>query len=238
MDLRRPFRHVDAIACGALTRHHLVDGSYQPLFPGVSVDARTPVTMAIRAAGALLARPRGTVAGSAAAALWDVDTAPVETTVDLLVDAGGVRSCPGVRVRRAGLRDDEVAVLDGLRVTTPVRTALDLARWLPVGQAVVVVDAFCRRSSVDVDAVRALVEVHGGEAEVGWEVLEVHEDVAEQWGTRTRPAPLDVLVGQLRRAADRWDPVPRVGGRSPGKMPRPPGPDGECDGGLSRLVSA
>jgi hypothetical protein len=313
VDLQRPFRHVDAIACGALTRHHIADGSYVSLFPGVSVDAGTPVTMAVRAAGAVLARPRGVVAGPAAAAMWDVDTVPSDTAVDLLVEAGGMRSCPGIRLRRVGLQDDEVATMGGVRVTTPVRTALDLARWLPVEQAVVVVDALCRTAPLDVEAVRALVEVHAGErdvvhaeavlawveprspspgasrlrvglrarglevplaaqrlldgegrpvgelalawpevrvglahvpgvrgaaAAVGWEVLEVRADVAEQWGTRTRPAPLDVLVGQLRRAADRWDPVPRVGGRSSAKMPRPLGPDGECDGGLSRLVAA
>ena len=73
-------------------------------------------------------------------------------------------------------------------------------------------------------------------ATVGWEVFEVRSDVAEQWGSRTRPAPLDGVVRLLRQAADRWDPAPRVGGRNPAKLPRPPGPDGECDGGLSRLV--
>jgi hypothetical protein len=80
--------------------------------------------------------------------------------------------------------------------------------------------------------------VRAAAAAVGWEVLEVRADVAELWGTRRRPAPLDGLVRLLRRAADRWDPTPRVGGRNPERLPRPPGPDGECDGGLSRLVPA
>lgn len=313
MDLRHPFRHRDAVACGALTRHHIVDGSFRLLFPGVSVDARTPVGMAVRAAGAALARPRGVVAGLAAAALWDVDTAPADTTVDLLVDAGGVRSCPGIRLRRRGPWEDEVAVVGGVRVTTPARTALDLARWLPIDPAVVVLDALCGGSGLDVAAVRALADRHAGEEEVGearavlgwvdprspsptasrlrvgllargvavplvaqrlldgegrpvaelalawpavrvglahvagvrgpaaavgWEVVEVRPDVAEQWGTRTRPAPLDVVVRQLERAGDRWDPAPRVGRRSPARLPRPPSPAGECDGGLSRLVPA
>ena len=313
MDLRRPFRHTDAISRGALTRHHLVDGSYRPLFPGVSVDGRVVVTMELRATGAVLARPRGVVAGRAAAAVWDVDDASPDTTVDLLLDVGGVRSCSGVRLRRDVLCEDEVARVDALRVTSPARTALDLARWLPPAEAVVLLDALGRRTSLEVAAVRALADRHAGErgvaqveavlgwvdprspgpgasrlrvgllargvavplvaqrlldgegrpvaelalawpevrvgithtagvrrtaGAVGWEVLEVREDAAREWGTRRAAAPIDQLATWVLRAADRWDPAPRVGGRSPGRLPRPPGPDGECDGGLSRLVPA
>lgn len=308
---RRPFRHADAIASRALTRHYIGNGEYVPLFPGVSVAAGAFVTMALRAAGAVLARPRGVVAGLAASAAWGVDVAPADITVDLLVDERGVRSCPGMRLRRGRLWDGETTVVDGTRVTTPARTALDLARWLPQGEAVVVVDALLRATGTDVAAVRAVAADHAGErdvrradealawvdprspsprasrlrigllarglevplvaqrlldgegrtvaelalawpgvrlavahrpgvreaaAVVGWEVLEVREDAAERWGTRTAPAPVDVLATELRRAADRWDPAPRVGGRNPAKLPRPPGPDGVCDGGLSRLV--
>ncbi|MGY1639851.1 hypothetical protein ACI782_01800 [Geodermatophilus sp. SYSU D00703] len=42
----------------------------------------------------------------------------------------------------ARLRDDEVVTVDGVAVTSPVRTALDLARTLPLEPAVVVLDAF------------------------------------------------------------------------------------------------
>jgi hypothetical protein len=313
VDLHRPFRHDEAIARGVLARHQLTDGSFKPLFPGVSVREGTTITAALRATGAALAYPGAVVAGLAAGALWDVDIAPGDTTVDLLVGAAGRRSRPGVRLHRIDVAPDEVATRGGVRVTTPARTAVDLARWLPRDQAVVVLDALLRASDTDLAAVRAVVEGHDGErgvaggetvlawvdprsptpgasrlrvgllargvevprvaqrlldgegrfvaelalawpgvrlglahtagartaaAAVGWDVLEVRADVAEQWGTRTRPALLDVLVRQLRQAAERWDPVPRIGGRSPGKLPRPPGPDGECDGGLSRLVPA
>jgi hypothetical protein len=311
VDLQRPFRHDDAITRGALARHQLTDGSFRPLFPGVSVRDGVTLTTALRATGAALAYPGAVVAGLSAAALWGVDVAPGDTTVDLMIGPSGRRSRPGVRLHRIDVAPDEVASVGGVRVTTPARTALDLARWLPTDQAVLVVDALCRAASLDVETVRVLVDVHAGErdvglaeavlawvdprspgpaasrlrvgllargvavplvaqrlldgegrpvaelalawpavrvglahvagvrgpaAAVGWEVFEVRADVAEQWGTRTRPAPLDVVVRQLERAGDRWDPVPRVGGRNPAKLPRPPGPDGECDGGLSRLV--
>ncbi|MCU1669400.1 MAG: hypothetical protein JWP40_2327 [Blastococcus sp.] len=41
----------------------------------------------------------------------------------------------------ARMRDDEIVVVDGIAVTSPVRTALDLARSLPHEAAVVVLDA-------------------------------------------------------------------------------------------------
>jgi hypothetical protein len=44
-------------------------------------------------------------------------------------------------VHVARLRDDEVCSVDGVPVTEPVRTALDLARSLPFEAAVVVLDA-------------------------------------------------------------------------------------------------
>jgi hypothetical protein len=46
-----------------------------------------------------------------------------------------------LRVHVARLRDDEVASVDGIPVTGPVRTALDLARALPFEAAVVILDA-------------------------------------------------------------------------------------------------
>jgi hypothetical protein len=311
MDLERPFRNAAAVASGALTRHDLVDGTFRPLFPGVSIRADRTVTTALRAAGAALLHPGAVVGGLAAAALWDVDVAPPDTTVDLFVGRSVWRPVPGVRVQRVVLPEAEIAVVDAVRVTSPARTALDLARRFPRGEAVVVLDALLRATDTAAGTVRAVVEGHEGErgvadaravlawvdprspgpaasrlrvgllargvavplvaqrlldgegrpvaelalawpavrvglahvagvrgpaAAVGWEVFEVRADVAEQWGTRTRPAPLDVVVRQLERAGDRWDPVPRVGGRNPARLPRPPGPDGECDGGLSRLV--
>jgi very-short-patch-repair endonuclease len=51
-------------------------------------------------------------------------------------DSSGVLRCHVAR-----MRDDEVVLLDGIEVTNPVRTALDLARSLPHEAAVVVLDA-------------------------------------------------------------------------------------------------
>jgi hypothetical protein len=52
-------------------------------------------------------------------------------------------------VHRDLLADDEVTTVDGVAVTTPLRTAWDLARWLPTVEAVVAVDALARVGGFD-----------------------------------------------------------------------------------------
>jgi predicted transcriptional regulator of viral defense system len=51
---------------------------------------------------------------------------------------------PGVRLHRADLAAGDVWLIRGVRVTSPVRTALDLARHLPLEHGVAVVDSFIR----------------------------------------------------------------------------------------------
>ncbi|MGH3874356.1 MAG: hypothetical protein ACRDSR_23125 [Pseudonocardiaceae bacterium] len=47
----------------------------------------------------------------------------------------------GLRVHREQLADDEVATVDGMVVTSAVRTAYDLARWSTLVEGVVAADA-------------------------------------------------------------------------------------------------
>jgi hypothetical protein len=70
--------------------------------------------------------------------LWDVplDRVHVTRRPRAWNDVSGV-----LRVHVARLRDDEVVEVDGLAVTGPLRTALDLARSLPHEAAVVTLDA-------------------------------------------------------------------------------------------------
>jgi very-short-patch-repair endonuclease len=61
---------------------------------------------------------------------------------------------PVLRCHVARLRDDEVVEVEGLPVTSPTRTALDLARSLPHEAAVVALDAVLHRGAVAHDALR------------------------------------------------------------------------------------
>jgi hypothetical protein len=51
---------------------------------------------------------------------------------------------PGVRIHRAHLVPREVTRVRGPRVTSPLRTALDVARCLPTPEAVATLDSMCR----------------------------------------------------------------------------------------------
>lgn len=81
-----------------------------------------------------------------AAAWWGVElprpTARVHVTVPR--NRGCRRDAVrGVRVHRANL-GTEVVTVRGVRVTTPLRTALDIARHAPLDEAVAILDAFLR----------------------------------------------------------------------------------------------
>lgn len=81
-------------------------------------------------AAVLACGPGATVSHGSAASLWSItpergDGLPVHVTVP------GDRTRPGIRVHRVRtLAAEETAVLDGIPVTTPARTLLDLAAHL------------------------------------------------------------------------------------------------------------
>jgi hypothetical protein len=72
---------------------------------------------------------------------WDLWRAPLDRVQVTRSRRTGGRRHPSVHVRAAPLTRIEVVDVGGLRVTSPERTAADLARTLPVEQAVVVLDS-------------------------------------------------------------------------------------------------
>lgn len=82
---------------------------------------------------------------------------PVEVTV-----SGGERLSKrvGTVVRRARLGPGEVVQRRGLRVTSPVRTVLDLCSRLPLVEAVATIDMSLQRRLVHLDDLRAYVAEH------------------------------------------------------------------------------
>ncbi|MCF6744791.1 hypothetical protein E9529_10955 [Blastococcus sp. KM273128] len=147
----------------------LRSGGLKRLRRGAYVDGPLPTAPAARhrlllqATLAGLRRPAVVSHQSAAVLhglpLWDVplDRVHVTRAPGSSHDRSAVLCCHVAR-----LRDDEVVEVDGVAVTDPVRTALDLARSLPHEVAVVALDAALHARLLSHDAVHArLFDVAG-----------------------------------------------------------------------------
>ncbi|BBY41845.1 hypothetical protein [Mycolicibacterium celeriflavum] len=153
-----PFIGSDAIAAGHLTRAHL-RSQYRPLYRGVYVPRRYNVSLRERIVGVTLAAPDAVIAGVAASSIhgakWIDDDVPIE-----LVKA--IRRQRGLIVRDETLDEGEVTTVAGIRVTTPARTAFDLARHLPRDKAVERLDALMNARPFSSEDVQLLAKRHRG----------------------------------------------------------------------------
>ena len=143
-------------------RRALRRGQVRRLHHGVHVRADLTLTASVRLRAAVLATPLPLVAGhETAAELWDVDVAPPGTpTGDRPVRGyvpGGTRPPrrPGLRLTAARLPPEEIRRRGDLLLTSPTRTAIDLARERDVAEAVVVLDAFLHRGLTHLGALQA-----------------------------------------------------------------------------------
>jgi hypothetical protein len=163
MDFALPFRGSSAVTTGLLTPGVLRGPRFRRLFPDVYVGAEVEVDLTMRARAAyLLVEGRGVVGGYAAAELLDASCGPKDAPVDVVVPGGAYRDHPGLVVHRGLLHPDEIAVVDGVALTAPVRTAYDLARRPPPTEAVVALDALSHRHGFLPDAVLDLGRRHLG----------------------------------------------------------------------------
>ena len=143
--LDEPFRGTVAVRRGLLTRGQLYGPRYRRLLPDVYVPVGTTLDLCTRSRAAYLhVAPRGGVlAGFSAAALLGRGCALRRVPAEVLVPRDA-RSRPDLLVRRGTVPDSEVTVAGGCWVTVPRRAAWDLARRLPLVEAVVAVDALAR----------------------------------------------------------------------------------------------
>lgn len=144
--LERPFRGADAIARGLVTPAQLRGPRFRSLFRGIHI-LRTdrPLDLVTWSLAAfLLLGDDGALAGLSAAALLGASCAPRDVPPEIVAPGTGIRARPGLLVHRGALPADEVRRAGGCRVTSPLRTAWDLARRLDRTEAVVAVDALSR----------------------------------------------------------------------------------------------
>lgn len=143
-----PFLGSEALTTSRLTRHSL-RSRYRTVYPGVYLSAGQPLTPVSRAQAAWLwSRRRGVPAGRSAAALHGAKW----------IDAGSAAQLryanrhppPGIRTWADELAEDEVAEVDGIPVTTPLRTAFDIASRHRLEPAVAAIDALARATRLQV----------------------------------------------------------------------------------------
>jgi very-short-patch-repair endonuclease len=140
-----PFRGSLAVAAGLVTKGQLRGSRFRRLFPDIYLSRDVPPTLAVRSRGAqLLVAGYGALAGYSAAELLGARIAARDVDAEIVVPGGEFRECRGLRVHREQLADDEVHTVDGLVVTSAVRTAYDLARWSTQIEGVVAADALGR----------------------------------------------------------------------------------------------
>lgn len=158
--MRDVFVGSEAVTQGTLSRYQLRT-EFRSIHPNIYLrDWAAPSLRQRSEAAWLWTGRRGVLAGLAAAALhgsnWIDDDEPVELIWRNLHPPAGVIT------RNQRLASDEVTHVDRLPVTTPARTAYDLGRQLPRGNAVVRLDALMWATPFSVEDVLLLAKRYPG----------------------------------------------------------------------------
>lgn len=137
--MQHAFVGSEALQQGRLSGYELRT-KFRTIFPDVYVADYAAPSLRLRSEAAWLwSRRRGVLTGLAAAALhgspWICDDEPIELIWR------NPNPPAGIVTRNQRVAGDEVTRVAGLPVTTVARTAYDLARRLPRGQAVAHLDA-------------------------------------------------------------------------------------------------
>ncbi|MCV7078309.1 DUF559 domain-containing protein [Mycobacterium szulgai] len=155
-----PFLGSEAIASGALTPYEL-RSRYVALHRDIYLPRAVELTPILRAKACWLrSRRRGILAGFSAAALHRAKW--IDATLPAAIIDTNRRPATGVQVWEERIGDDEITLIDGIRVTTPPRTALDLARRCQLGLAVTAVDALMQATDLKLVEVELLMDRYAG----------------------------------------------------------------------------
>jgi very-short-patch-repair endonuclease/predicted transcriptional regulator of viral defense system len=112
-------------------------------------------------AAVLACGPGAVLSHASAAALWGLRPSAA-LTVDVTVARGGTRKRPGLRIHRTRSLDGQTTVHEGIPVTTPARTILDLAATLRGRPLERVLDQAENTRLTHVAALDALARAHTG----------------------------------------------------------------------------
>lgn len=134
---------------------------YVALHKDVYVPQGVELTAQLRAKALWLrSRRRGVLAGYSASAFHGAKW--IDADLPAAIIDTNRRRAPGLQVWEERIEPDEICVIEGMRVTTPERTALDLTSRFPLDPAVAAVDALIQATDLKVADVEPLIERYRG----------------------------------------------------------------------------
>ena len=155
-----PFLGSEALAAGVLTPYEL-RSRYVAVHKDVYMPRDAALTAMLRAKACWLrSRRRGILAGYSASALHGAKW--IDPTLPAAIIDTNRHTVAGVQTWEERIDVDEIEILADMRVTTPARTALDLARRLPLGAAVAAVDALTQATELKMADIDLLVDRYSG----------------------------------------------------------------------------
>lgn len=155
-----PFIGSEALRSNRLTPYAL-RSRFVAMHPDVYIPTDAEFTAISRAEAAWLwSRRQGVVAGQSAAALHGAKWVDARRPAELLWP--NRRPPTGIHAWSDTFADDEVEMVGGILMTTPARTALDIARRYSLGQAVAAIDALARAAHLKMADVELLADRYKG----------------------------------------------------------------------------
>jgi hypothetical protein len=155
-----PFLGSEALTAGVLTPYEL-RSRYVAVHKDVYMPRDAALTAMLRAKACWLrSRRRGILAGYSASALHGAKW--IDPTLPAAIIDTNRHTVAGVQTWEERIDVDEIEVLADMRVTSPARTALDLARRLPLGVAVAAVDALTQATELKMADIELLVDRYSG----------------------------------------------------------------------------
>jgi very-short-patch-repair endonuclease len=136
------FRGTAAVAAGLVTPDMLRGPRFQRPFPDTYItapDGSPDLTLRSHAAYRYV-EGKGVLSGYSAAEILGASCGPWDTPAEVTVPHRGQRGRPGLVVHRTSLYPGEITEVKGVKVTSPLRTAYDLARRGDLVERVVAVD--------------------------------------------------------------------------------------------------
>ena len=179
-----------AVGEGFITRRQLESGLYRRVLRNVYADPSLRHDHELTARAAALLMPADAVLGGRSAAVWwGAPTAGFSDPVLVIVPPSSAwRGPKGVRVHRSDFGSTDVHVCDdGVRITSAVRTARDVAVLERISDAVACLDAMVHNGSLTPAMLESL-----GRAARG------------KWGSRRLQKVLSLVDGRAQSPPESW----------------------------------